>query len=51
MNSVAYDEEEKFDESREEDERNGPNSVHIDMTNGASLLCMILKMNCWDWNC
>ncbi|GAB9471682.1 hypothetical protein Gpo141_00008884 [Globisporangium polare] len=35
MNSVAYDEEEKFDESREEDERNGPNSVHIDMTNAA----------------
>lgn len=49
MNRIPYEDEEKFDESREEDERNGPNSVHIDMPNGACHL-WYLGMNCWDWS-
>lgn len=49
MNQIPYEDEEKFDESREEDERNGPNSVHIDMSNGTCRL-WYLRVNCWDWN-
>lgn len=41
MSRTAYEDEEKFDESREEDEGNGPNSVQIDMSNSTYIAALL----------